>query len=459
MHTRNSYIVITSIILLGILCSSCASEPEVVVVEAPDVVVEAPTETVVPAPTQKPTSTTPPEPTPTPTLKPTFSPETITISSGEPIHIAYLLMDADPIGMDQVRGIEIAIAEFGGEILGHSIKLTGVNSECNEFAAQQGSQLLMQDKSIIGVFGTTCSIPALKAAPIISENNRVLISSSNTSPELTDTETHSVGYARTAPNDLDQIKAVAHHAYDTLGAQKMAIVRGEINPYQRLYAASLCEYFGDLGGECVVEFAKFAGNTYVAPIITDLVEAEADAIYFLGWDFEEAAAFLEGVKGSEELQDTAVYLWGQVYSSPELLEEAGGAVIDVYVSATSYDYDTGSDQYQVFINTYRDDYGEDPINIFHPYAYDSAMLMLKAIAEVAVPADDGSMMVDPLAVRDAMYMKINFRGLSGYITCTPQGDCLSTSTGKVYQYVNGDPTTFNPGPADLLSSNPVQVWP
>ena len=194
-------------------------------------------------------------------------------------------------------------------------------------------------------------------------------------------------------------------------------------------------------------------------IITELVEAEADAIYFLGWDFKEAAAFLEGAKGSEELQGTAIYLWGQVYNSSGLLREAGDAVIDVYVSATSYDFDTGTDPYQVFLNTYRDQYGEDPINIFHPYAYDSATLLLKAIAEVAVPGDDGSLMVDPLAVREAIYNKVAFRGLSGYITCSPYGDCLSTSSGKVVQFVSGDPTTFNPGPIDQLSSNPVQVWP
>jgi hypothetical protein len=68
-------------------------------------------------------------------------------------------------------------------------------------------------------------------------------------------------------------------------------------------------------------------------------------------------------------------------------------------------------------------------------------------------------MVDPLAVRDAIYNKIEFQGLSGYISCTPYGDCLSTASGKVFEFINGDPSTFNPGPAELLSSNPVQVWP
>jgi branched-chain amino acid transport system substrate-binding protein len=452
-----------ALILVILLCFSACSQsqeqeapPEELGTKTTEV---AQADTPVPTETPVPTTTPTEAPTNTPTPSPTFSPETITIPAGDPIKIAYLLWDSNSIGLDAVRGVEIAVADFGAEILDHPIELTGLNSECNEFAGQQGASKLMQDKSIIGVIGTTCSIPALKAAPIISENNRVMISPSNTSPDLTESGTHSVGFARTAPNDLVQIKAVAHHAHDILGARKMAIVRGEINPYQRLYASTLCEYFAELGGDCVLEFAKYAGNAYVAPIINDLVEAKADAIYFLGWDFKEAAAFLAAVKASEELNDTAVYLWGEVYNQPGLLEKTGDDALGVYVSATSYDIDWGSDQYQAFLSTYLEDYGEEPQNIYHSYAYDAATLLLNAISEVAVPGDNGSLMVDPLAVRDVMYNRVEFQGLSGVISCSPMGDCLSTAEGKVYEFISGDPSTFNPGPADSLSSNPVQVWP
>jgi len=451
--------ILSLILVFLIFLSACSQDQEQIPPPEPTNTEVPPADTPVPTDPPEPTIAPTEAPTNSPTPRPTFSPETITIPQGEPIEIAYLLWDSDPLGEDQVRGVEIAIADFGPEILGHPIELTGINSECNEFAGQQGALKLMEDKSILGIIGTTCSIPALKAAPIISENNRVLISPSNTSPDLTASDTHSAGFARTAPNDLVQIKAVAHHAYDNLGARKMAIVRGEINRFQRLYGFTLCEYFAEIGGECVLEFAKYAGNSYVAPIITSLVEAEADAIYFLGWDFKEAAAFLTAVKASEELNDTAVYLWGEVYNQPGLLKETGDDALGVYVSATSYDIDWGNDQYQSFLSTYQEDYGEEPLNIYHPYAYDAATLLLNAIAEVAIPGDDGSLMVDPLAVREAIFNKVEFQGLSGDISCSPLGDCLSTAAGKVYEFISGDPSTFNPGPADLLSSNPVQVWP
>jgi branched-chain amino acid transport system substrate-binding protein len=446
------------ILAFSLFLSACSQQqiaPEV------DIVVEAP-------PISDPTDPPPPTPTPKPTLPPTpkaaslpiptFSPETITILAGEPVKIAYLLWDVNPAGQDSVRGVEIALADFGPELLGHPIQLSGLNSECNEFAGQQGAIKLMQDKNLIGVIGTTCSVPALKAAEVISENNRVLISPSSTNPELTDPETHLPGFSRTAPNDLAQIQAVAHHAFDKLGARRMAIVRGEVNPFQRLYAQALCGYFTDLGGECVLEFAKYAGDTYVTPIINELVEVETDAIYFLGWDFEEASAFLEAVQGSDELSDTAVYLWGEVYNNPQLLDEAGDTALGVYVSATSYDIIV-DERYQVFLATYQERYGEDPQSVYHPYAYDAVTLLLTAISQVAVPGDDGSLMVDPLAVRDAIYNQVEFQGLAGFINCSPTGDCLSSAEGKIYQFTSGDPATYNPGPPDLPGANPIQVWP
>jgi len=418
-----------------------------------------PTDTPVPTETPEPTITPTEAPTVTPTPRPTFSPETIVIPAGESVKIAYLLWDSNPVGVDQVRGVEIAIADFGAEIQGHPIELTGLNSECVEFAGQQGALKLMQDKSILGIIGTTCSIPALKAAPIISENNRVMISPSNSNADLTAADTHSLGFARTVPNDLVQIKAVGQYAYDILGARKMAILRGGTDRFHRLFSIALCEYFTELGGECVLDNPRFEGSTYVTPFINDLINVEADAIYIIGHGFEGAAAFLTAVKASEELNDAAVFLYGWVYSKPELLEEAGEDAIGAYVSVDSYTIDTGTDHYQAFLSTYKQDYGEEPINIYHPYAYDATILLLKAIDQVAVPGDDGSLMVDPLAVRDAMYNKVQFQGLSGFISCSPLGDCLSTASGIVYKFINGDPTTFNPGPADLLSSNPVQVWP
>jgi branched-chain amino acid transport system substrate-binding protein len=421
----------------------------------------APSSTSTPIPTETPvpTSTNTPEPTSTPTITPTFSPQTLQFSPGEPLRIGYLLWEGHPMGIDSLRGIEIAIQDFGGSLLGHPIDLTGYDSECNQLAGQSGAQNLIFDDSVIGVIGTTCSPSALRAAPIISDGGSVLISPSNSLAELTAPDSRAPGYFRTAPNDVFQVNAVAHYAYEELGARRLATVHVSTRVFQRLQSEALCEAFAALGGDCVLERTMEEGSAYMDPIINSLVAAEPDAVYFMNGDFEVGAAFLEAVKSTPELEDTAIFVW-EILNQPGFLDVAGDTVLGVYVSVTSYEFDQGSSAYLAFVDAYRSAYGEDPNpSLFHAFAYDAATLLLMALEQVAVQGEDGTLMVDPLAIREALYTQPGFSGLSGWIVCSKNGDCDGSPEGKVYEFVSGDPGTFNPGLSDSLSSNPVLVWP
>jgi branched-chain amino acid transport system substrate-binding protein len=426
--------------------------------EVPPTDTPIPTETAIPTETQVPTYTNTPTPTNTPTVTPTFSPDTLSFAPGDPLKIGYLFMVANPLGIDSLRGVEIAIADFNGEIFGHRIELTGFDSECNVLAAQRGAQILIQDDSVVGILGTTCSAGALRAAPIVTDGNSVMISPSNSSPELTAPDSRTAGYFRTGPNDLYQVKAAAQFAYDELGARRLATVYVASDKFQKLQSETLCEVFTELGGECVLETTRETGNTYMVPAINTLIEAAPDVIYFMSWDFAASAAFLSEAKAAPELENVALFVW-EGLMNPDFLQQAGDNALGVYVTKTSYEIDQDTESYQVFLDTYRRNYGEEPISVYHPYAYDAATLLLKAIAKVAVQEDDGSLMVDPLAVRDSLYSLNEFTGLSGLISCSPLGDCARNTEGQVYVFTSGDPSTFNPGPADSLSSNPSQVWP
>ncbi len=52
----------------------------------------------------------------------------VEIAAGDPIKIGYALVTAGPnssLGEDSVRGIEIAVDDMGGEIMGHPIEIVG----------------------------------------------------------------------------------------------------------------------------------------------------------------------------------------------------------------------------------------------------------------------------------------------------------------------------------------------
>jgi len=416
-----------------------------------------PTSTEVPTEALVPTDTPTTPPTELPTNTPTLSPSALSFSPGDPIRIGYLLWETHHVGIDMKRSMEIAIADFGGEIHGHPIELTGFDSDCNELAAQRGAQILVRDESVVGILGTTCSRGALRAAPIVSDGDRVLISASSSSPDLTDPESRAPGFFRTAPSDLYQVVAAAEYIYNNLGLRTLATVSIGGEKVMLLQSKALCEAFTALGGECVLERTMEVGSTYMPPVINNLVEFQPEVVYFMGWGIEEAAAFVTAAKDDPVLKDSAIFLWDG-YNNSGFLELAGENAVGVYVSVTTFEFDP-TPAYDGFIDAYQNKYGEEPQSEFHAYSYDATTLLLKAISLVAVVGEDGSLIIDPYAVREAFYNLPEFDGLTGSINCSPLGECNSSAEGKVYEFVSGDPATYNPGPSTSLNSNPSQVWP
>jgi len=162
----------------------------------------------------------------------------VDIASGEPIHIAYAMVISGPdstLGIDSRTGAEVAIA-LKGQVLGHDVQLTGEDDGCSAEGGQAAGTKLAADPSIIAVIGTSCSSAARVAVPLLSQAGFVIISASNTAPDLTragDPNQHP-GYMRTAHNDEIQGAAAARFAFEKMGVKKAATIHDG-----SLYAQSL----------------------------------------------------------------------------------------------------------------------------------------------------------------------------------------------------------------------------
>ncbi len=103
----------------------------------------------------------------------------IEVAPGDPIHIGGMLTISGAtsfLGEDSRGGIEIAIDDRGGELLGHPLELTVEDSLCSAEGGQTAAQKVASDPTIVGVIGTNCSSAAAAALPIISSAGLVLIS-------------------------------------------------------------------------------------------------------------------------------------------------------------------------------------------------------------------------------------------------------------------------------------------
>jgi branched-chain amino acid transport system substrate-binding protein len=372
----------------------------------------------------------------------------VEVAAGEPIKIAYALVVAGPnasLGEDSVRGIELAVDAMGGTLLGHPIEIVGEDTGCNPEGGQAAATKLASDTSIVAVVGTSCSSEARVGAPILSEAGLTMISPSNTAPDLTDPEKHVAGYYRTAHNDKVQGRVAAEFAFNELGLKKAATIH-DGSLYAQGLANVFVESFKELGGEIVSEQAVNVGDTDMRPVLTTIAAAGPEIIYYPIFT-AEAGFITSQAKEVPGLENTKLMAADGSFSQ-DFVNAAGEAAKGMYLS--SPDFSAFGDQYQDFLAGHQEKYGEPPLSAFHAHAYDAANVIAKAIEAVAVQ-DGDTLYIPKQALRDAIGATKDFQGLTGNITCDPNGDCADP---KIAVYEITDVTAWNPN-----VTSPMKVFP
>src|SRR5260370_14167858 len=143
----------------------------------------------------------------------------LTIPKGAPIQIgAYWVMTgADSArGVDEQRGVEIAIKDQGGTLLGHPIKLNTEDDLCNAEGGQTAATKLAANPNTAIVLGPACSSAATPGAPILWKAGITDIATATTAPKLTapDRKPEYDGYMRTVYSDIDQSASDAQYMHD-----------------------------------------------------------------------------------------------------------------------------------------------------------------------------------------------------------------------------------------------------
>jgi branched-chain amino acid transport system substrate-binding protein len=347
---------------------------------------------------------------------------TVEIAPGEPIKIASLQSISGAtasLGTDQVRGIEIAIEDFG-EIMGHPVELQSEDDGCAAEGGTTGMQRIVADPQVVGVIGTSCSGAGVPASQIASEAGLVMISGSNTSPSLTSdlegnaNDAFQPGYARTAHNDLIQGQAAAEYVFNELGLTKIATIH-DGDPYTEGLATAMGNAFTELGGEIVLATAVNKGDTDMRPVLTEVAASGAELLYFP--IFQPEADFI--VKQARDIEGLTT----------ATMMAADGVLSDTFVTIPETEgmYFSGPAQpegsaYEEFVAKYEEANGEKPIQAFHAHSYDAVTLLLTLIQQVAEDRD-GTLVIDREALRNALYETEGFEGLTGTITCDEFGDC------------------------------------
>jgi len=363
----------------------------------------------------------------------------VTIPPGEPVHIAQwgVLSGADAtLGTDSKYGVEIAIDDRGGKILGHDIQLTTEDGLCTPEGGATAAQKLAADSTLVGLVGSSCSDETVGGIKAITEAGLTTISPSNTRPVLTDPTRDATyaGYLRTAHSDAFQGKAAAEFVYNELGLRTAATIH-DGSSYAEALQQVFVDEFKKLGGTVTIQEAVTKDQTDMKPVLTRVAATKPDFMYFPV--FIAAGGFI--LKQSKEvpgLENTKTMSADGTFSF-DFVKAAGAAAEGHYIS--SPDFTAFGAEYQAFKDKYKTMFGTNPLSIFHAHAYDAANMLFAALEKVTVQGADGTLYVPKGALREAIYATKDFKGITGTLTCSQYGDCGAPVI-AVYQITKAEMT-------------------
>lgn len=301
------------------------------------------------------------------------------------------------------RGARLAVdqANAAGGVLGREIELVVTDGESlPTFVEGRTTTLLEERPNVAALFGLSDTDMVLAAAPVAAEAGRLFLSSGATSPQLP-AEVPDWLYLACFGDNV-QAAAGAEFAYGTLGARSVSILYDESATYTRLLRDYFSTRFRGLGGTLVSVASYASGADLGAPI--DALDLEADMVYLSALPDDAVpavralrdAGFRGPIVGGDAFDDADTWA-----ADPELGE--------VYFSTHAYlGPDSGDEAILAFREAYREISPDEEPNSFAALGYDSARLLLDAIARAGSDAPD--------AVLTALGETEDFRGLTGTIS-------------------------------------------
>jgi branched-chain amino acid transport system substrate-binding protein len=370
----------------------------------------------------------------------------VELGADDPITIGSLLVIAGPnasLGLDSQRGVELAIDNLDdsldgtpGELLGHAVELEPEDDGCTAEGGQAGAQRLVSVENIVAVVGTSCSSAGVPASEIFSEDGILLISPSNTGPNLTNPDQdYFEFYARTAHNDLIQGAVMAQFASEELGVKTAATIH-DGSPYAEGLANSFANAFkSTYGGKISKQEAVQVGQTDMKPVLSSIAADAPDFLYYPIF-IPEGAAITQQARETSGLENTDL-AGADGMLSPDFIEAAGDASEGMYLSGPDLSFKNTFYQDE-FLPAYKEQYGEQPSAPFHAHAFDASNVVFQAIEEVAIETDDGGLLIPRTQLRDAVYATSGYEGIVGTIDCNDTGDCLPVTVIAVNQVKGGE---------------------
>ncbi|OGL74102.1 hypothetical protein A3F28_02880 [Candidatus Uhrbacteria bacterium RIFCSPHIGHO2_12_FULL_57_11] len=301
-----------------------------------------------------------------------------TVVTGEAVTIGAILPfagDDAALGIPLQRSIQMAVDEFNSArgVGGRPLRVQYEDGKCDENEAATAAQKLVGVNKVKYIIGGACSGETLGFAPIANENKVIVISPSETSPNIT---TKGGEYVfRLAPSGAMAGSVAAQYAAKDLGARRAAII-SEQTDYAQGLRATFKKAFEDQGGKIVVDETYQTGETDFRSQALKIKTANVDIVYLL----PQTSA--PGVLIAKQLKENgieAAVLAAEVLIGRETVKN-NAADLEGLVGFEAF-FDEKSERAAPFLAAYQTKYNEvPPFPLFMANAY-SIVYLVKDLIE------------------------------------------------------------------------------
>jgi len=325
--------------------------------------------------------------------------------------------DAVSYGENIKRGFDLALKNSGlstslDVALDKSLKTSLSNisviyedSKCDAKESLKSVEKLINTDKVVAIVGEVCSGATLSAAPIAESNKVVMISSSSTSPSITEAGNF---IFRTIPSDALQGDFGAKIVYNK-GYKKLAILYSS-EQYGVDFNKILSDSFTKLGGKIVIAESFKKNPTDLKSQFKKIISKKPDALFIVSNSSADAVLALKQVKTSKL---KAALFGSEALKSDDILtfvkDTAGSSKIPSVVEGLRVlSIASGTED---FIANYNEEYKLSP-GPFAAQAYDAFWSIAQAIGAGAKTGEE---------IR-ASLVDIEFNGASGHIKFDKNGD-------------------------------------
>jgi branched-chain amino acid transport system substrate-binding protein len=358
----------------------------------------------------------------------------IVIPAGEPIVVG---VSAALTGPTETQGTEsrdatvVGVARWkeanGDQIKGHDIEVHAADDGCFEAdITTLAAERLLRLEGLVGVIGPMCSDGTAAVIPTYAGAGIVAISGSATRTDLSLTQPEPKLFFRTAYTNAGEGALQARYVIARLDAATAWVI-DDGEAYGEDLANAAQEALEE-SGHAVTRESIVPGAVDFSELAGRVAAANPDVVIFEGFNPEGALLYRQlrdaGYSGPFMGSDgTAV--------ASDFIEPVGELAEGAIFAGCSLTLP------EEFLADFVDLHGHEPVTAFPAQHADAATILLDAVAEVAVEQADGSLVIEPLELRDAVSMPKLLAGLSGAIAFDENGDRLAEQSGLVMCEVKG----------------------